>query len=307
MNNIEQIADKLRIAWNTTTGTNPGQTWDSVSPVAKAGYLAVAKAAVECSSGAEGRHNALDPGALHTQQYEKYRNLISGDIIQEGDEVWVFNRGPWEPVMSNNYGAIYHTGYNKMRRPSPTVAHLLDVNADQRVQIKHLGKEIVELKLSLHQCQSGNRTLENHNESLQKELGVQSQEWSKVISFVTTNRIGVIGHTFPEIVLEELQSRIDWKSHHDSLMAQADDAVAKRDQRLESAAKYIDGLESDLLNISNDAEHHNAVINEIGSLFGVWARIADDGSVSDTVIAGVLPGLVEQALVTHFHQVNGQV
>lgn len=49
--------------------------------------------------------------------HQEYRMLEAGDVIQEGDEMLCYNKGPWEPALVENHGAKLHLGYVKHRRP----------------------------------------------------------------------------------------------------------------------------------------------------------------------------------------------
>lgn len=47
----------------------------------------------------------------------QYRMLKLGDVFEEGDEMFAFNTGPWEPVLADNIGRAFTNGYVKHRRP----------------------------------------------------------------------------------------------------------------------------------------------------------------------------------------------
>lgn len=48
---------------------------------------------------------------------QEYRMLEVGDVIQKGDEMFCYNKGPWEPALVENHGAKFHLGYVEHRRP----------------------------------------------------------------------------------------------------------------------------------------------------------------------------------------------
>jgi hypothetical protein len=180
--NIEEIADKLRIAWNKSTGTNKGQTWEILSEWARQGYIAVAKAAVECAG------------------EKQYRDLELGEVIQPGDEVWEYGKSSWEPVRESAHGKQYVNRYFKMRRPV----------ADCTVKISDLESED---QAKLATC-DGSIDWKGHYDSLKRQADAKVAEleqshalWDEVHAYVHSNNLGIVGKRVAEVVVEELRRK----------------------------------------------------------------------------------------------------
>lgn len=238
--NIEEIADTLRIAWNKSTGTNKGQTWEILSEWARQGYIAVAKAAVECAGEKEKQYRMLEQ---------------SKDILSEGDE-W---RNPghdvneWKRIDNPEwFGKKDWHSTAEFRRPlSPSLQDVID---DQRFQIRDLEGKLAEVTAARDSWKSDSNRLQNtldiaqrqnrdyfgevenlraNTAALNNELRKTQADWEGVYSWIHSNVRGCVGRRCSEVTLELLQGKTLVDSRIEPLVAKI--------ERIEKATTRLRG------------------------------------------------------------------
>ena len=62
--------------------------------------------------------------------------------------------------------------------------------------------------------------------------------------------------------------------------------------------RTMQGWEATATEMSDGVDFYRGVVHEIGNMFGLRARISDDGSIQEEVLALKVPELVQELIVT---------
>lgn len=179
----------------------------------------------------------------------RYRDLTFDDTIQPGDEVWVFNRGPWESVSESEYGQPYRNGYWKMRRPVAASTELDEVR--EAWQKDHMG-----MKRKLD-------TAREELESMTKKWYGQRVELADAKNEITDLTRRLEDALSDKVIVEK-----------------------ERDGWQEIAAQHL-----------RNEDFYHGIVTDIGNMFGLKARISDDGTICEGVLALRVPELVAELII----------
>ena len=159
-----------------------------------------------------------------------YRTLTEADTVQEGDEVQLVNTWEWFPV-AHDIGGRGSSRYRRLVEQD--VETLLDAMTkswyDQRAELADAKISIVNLTKRLDDTLSDKILLTATLEDKEAVIRRLKEKLENVVALPT----------------------IDWKGHHYILKRQADANVSELQDKLAKAASYIEGLERDVVMLSN--------------------------------------------------------
>lgn len=218
---------------------------------------------------------------------------------------------------------------NALKTMGASVVDLQDRLNDAQKTLKRYSDSYNECAIERDQA------VANHK-AVMEEYKLTADYWSQVSSFIHENRMGVVGRTTAQITLEVLKSLEDKNATIARLRQKlkAVDVVSIEEHRqmkdkLSKAATYIEALERDVALLSDAAredlgvemlknqrdnwestanqhlrneQYYRGLLIQIGELFGIYARICDDGGLSEDVLVGKVPELVENILLQFIHE-----
>lgn len=208
---------------------------------------------------------------------QKYRDLTPDDFIQLGDEVWEFGRGPWGPVSKEEHGQQYMVGYWRMRRPvaaeiTNTKQQLESLTKswyDQRADLAEAGNQITDLTRRLEDALSDKVIAENRLKNLERHVEEEHvTAWAR------------IQEVLPETPEDSRSSLVD------DIIGYMHQLARERDNWQKTAAQN-----------ARNQEFYYGLVTDIGNMFGLRARIADDGTICENVLALRVPELVAELIV----------
>jgi hypothetical protein len=223
--NIEEIADKLRIAWNGATSQR-GVRWECLNERSRRGYIAVANKAVELCAP---RILNIDSGVEECASEKQYRMLAVGEILEASDEVNTGSAG-WVTLGPDRAG-------NAVNPVSPYA-----VGYYRRLVSSALGEDNNETR------EDAAKVIEHGQKS--KAIDWKDGETHRVVGENIVFK-GASFYADAAVVADKNATTIDWKGHYDRLKIQADAKVTELEKELKSAAEYVEKLERDVALLSN--------------------------------------------------------
>jgi hypothetical protein len=218
----------------------------------------------------------------------RYRDLTHDDTIQPGDEVWVFGSGPWEPVSVSEHGQQYRNGYNRMRRPVAAPTEVIEAWQKDHMEMK---RKFENLMKDWYEQRSDLADARNKITDLQKEL--QGKELLvKKLDHIEKTTIRLRG--FREINSHDPARCIeDAASLITDLTRRLEDALSNK----VIAEKERDGWQGTAAQHLRNEDFYRGIVTDIGNMFGLKARIADDGTICEGVLALRVPELVAEIIM----------
>ena len=235
--NTDQLAKEL-------LATNTQIKWDNISPRLQEIYRNIAERAVELLGNTKLTEDTS--AALHAA----VQHLT--EMCREKDE---------ELKRVENIQLLLNSTLDSLDSAEKNLELQRMENGELARLLKAQEKETVCVLDRLEDAQKQVRYLEEHNKNLSNELQHLSTKWTEVINWVINSGVGVVGHSFPQIVLQTLQ-------HHKNVVADKDARIRRQTEKLENAATYIEGLERDvaLLSEGNEPITINLNINCCGQV-----------------------------------------
>lgn len=238
----------------------------------------------------------------------QYKTLTAADIIQEGDE-FDFN-GAWFPVNhSIGYPASEH-----LRRPVNQMNALPKSWHDQREELANARNQITDLTRRLEDAE--------FTRNITAELGMGTVEMSfkEVIAEVKKLRNGLcttatlcmsknVALHDKNATIRRLKEKLENVEpfiptfHQQYRLDESARVINSLEAELSKAAAYTEALERDLSTAAGatDGECYEILV-EIGSMFGIVAKVNEDGNLVEDVLVHSLPRLVANLLVEKHRQ-----